>query len=482
MQGTRSSILYRGSNGQPLSIRDDRKIASGGEGSVYALDEFPDRVAKVYHRPSTSIGAKLTLMVDNPPNMSECDGHVSIAWPLDTLHSALPANTANTAGFLMHKISSSTKEVSQCYIPQDRRQYFPHYTYRHLCTVAVNIAIAVGAVHAQGHVIGDINESNIMVNDNGLVTLIDTDSFQVINRSNGTVHRSRVGKPDYTPPELQGHRFDSVDREQYHDLFGLGVIIYQLLMEGWHPYAGRFTGPGEDPAIESNIERGHFIHSENRDVPLVDTPASMPWLMLDESIRTRFRECFDTGYKQPRARPTAYLWEEEIAKAVVSLTECTQSSRHQYFEHTASCPWCERRNRLGGRDLSFPEFSGASPEPLIMREKTLPQSPVFKSQSEHKTPTQGWSTISGISLPSDPRSAWSALLFIIVVLSLVTWGVASLVNFLESDPFGPDGPVSHCCRRWLRATLAPATPFFARSCTGGRCFAAYGDADSHSNR
>ena len=284
MQGARSRILYRRSNGQSLSIRDDNLLGSGGEGSIYSLGELPDLVAKVYHSPSRSIGAKLTLMVDNPPTMPERDGHVSIAWPLDTLHSALPASPSNTVGFLMRRISSM-QEVSQCYNPAARKRNFPHYTYRHLCAVAINIATAVDAVHGRNYVIGDINESNILINDSGLMTLIDTDSFQVIDQSDGTIYRSPVGKPEYTPPDLQGHSFDAVDRSQYHDRFGLGVIIFQLLMEGRHPYAGR-----------------RIVH-------------------------------------------------------------------HLYIRHNPTCPWCDRRDMLRGRD----PFSGRSgPEPLLMRGATGP--------------------------------------------------------------------------------------------------------------
>ena len=57
------------------------------------------------------------------------------------------------------------------------------------------------ALHERGYVVGDVNESNILVNRGALVTLIDTDSFQV--RSAEQVYRCRVGKPEYTPPELQ---------------------------------------------------------------------------------------------------------------------------------------------------------------------------------------------------------------------------------------------------------------------------------------
>ena len=447
MQGARSRILYRRSNGQPLSIRDDNLLGSGGEGSIYTLDELPDLVAKVYHSPSGTIGAKLVLMVDNPPTMPERDGHVSIAWPLDTLHSALPASANNTAGFLMHKISSM-QPVTSAYNPAARKRNFPHFTYRHLCAVAINIATAVNAVHDRNYVIGDINESNIMVNANGLVTLIDTDSFQVIDRSDGTVHRSPVGKPEYTPQELQGHSFDAVDRNQYHDRFGLGVIIFQLLLEGRHPYIGKYTGLGEPPAIEVSIARGSFIHSESRAVPLVDGPGYMPWETLDESIRNLFGLCFETGHDNQIVRPTAYEWEEELTRAFSSLVTCSQNPHHMCFAHNPYCPWCERMN-MRGQD----SFSGRSgPEPLLMQagvdanQYAVSPGSIGQSSALISPPTQPAPQLPPqvasrrLHMPSNRRQAWAALLLIVGLISFVIWGVSGIVEYFNSNPIGPFGP------------------------------------------
>ncbi len=365
MPGAQTAVLYRRSNGQPLSILDDNLIGSGGEGSIYTLDERPDLVAKVYHSPSGTIGAKLALMVDNPPNMPALGGHVSIAWPLDTLHSALPVSAGNTVGFLMHKISSM-QPVTSAYNPAARKRNFPHYTYKHLCAVAINIAIVVDAIHDRNYVIGDINESNIMVSADGLVTLIDTDSFQVFDQSDGTIYRSPVGKPEYTSPDLQGHRFDQVDRDVYHDRFGLGVIIYQLLLEGIHPYQGRWTGSGEPPAIEGNIASGYFLYSQNKSVPLVEGPGFMPRHALDASIGNLFGLCFETGHDRRTIRPAPDMWEQTITQAVGSLAACPKNSQHLFFRHSPACPWCERRTMRRGRD-PFPDYSGSVLEPLIMR-------------------------------------------------------------------------------------------------------------------
>ena len=471
MRNAGTDILYRRSNGQSLSIRGDSRIGSGGEGVIYALRELPDLVAKVYHTPDEVIGAKLALMVDNPPEMPARNDHVSIAWPLDTLHRELPASQENTVGYLMHKISSM-EPVNRCYSPLARRRKFSHFTYRHLCAIAINIAIAVDAIHAQNYVIGDLNETNILVNENGLVTLIDTDSFQVINPRDGTeVYRCPVGKPEYTPKELQGHSFDTVDREKPHDQFGLGVIIFQLLMEGRHPYTGRYLGEGEPPAIEDNIARGYFLHSENRAVPYVDGPGYMPWPSLDGSVRDLFRLCFETGHDRSIVRPTPYMWEETVTQAARSLETCRQNPQHLYFRHNRSCPWCERSDLLGGRD-PFPGRAG--PEPFLMRSAATQSSPDVGRRKPSKpqprsTTSRRQSTVSQPPTPADksdsrtgirwwfvvPSAGATTVLVAVAVIALgvyqgwwvLPWERQPVAIPLETGPFvSVSAGLQHSCR------------------------------------
>ena len=357
------SVLYLGAGGQAVSIRDENLIGGGGEGSIYSLPELPDHVAKIYHNPSDSIRAKLALMVANPPNMPDTGDHVSITWPLDTLCSDPSRDPSSAVGYLMAKLGSSI-QVNQCFNPLARKRAAPHFTYKHLCAIAINIAIVVNAVHNGNYVIGDINESNFLVSDNGFVTLIDTDSFQVIDQSDGTIHRSPVGKPEYTPPELQGIAFRDTDRNQYHDRFGLGVLIFQLLLEGRHPYTGRYAGQGDPPATEDNIASGYFLHSESRAVPLAEGPGHLPFDTLDGPLQAIFRLCFDSGHDNNLVRPTPRQWEDAITASARNLSQCADNSDHLYFPHYPWCPWCERRDMLGGRE-PFPAVPGSGPQ--IMR-------------------------------------------------------------------------------------------------------------------
>ena len=363
MVASNVSVLYLGSNGYPVAIRDHNELGRGGEGAIYSLDEFPDHVAKVYHNPGDAIRAKLALMVANPPNMPDTGAHVSITWPRDTLCYDPNNAGATVVGYLMDKVSSS-RQVNQCFNPLARKQVAPHFTYRHLCAIAINIAIVVNAIHDGNYVIGDINESNFLVSDNGFVTLIDTDSFQVIDQTDGTVHRSPVGKPEYTPPELQGIAFGDTDRNQYHDRFGLGVLIFQLLMEGRHPYTGKYTGAGDPPPTEDNIASGYFLYSDTRSVPLEEALGYLPFDTLDESLQNTFKLCFDSGHDNELVRPTPRQWEDAITTATQSFTQCADNPAHQYFPHYPFCPWCDRRDLMGGRDAFTDAFG---PDAQVMR-------------------------------------------------------------------------------------------------------------------
>jgi DNA-binding helix-hairpin-helix protein with protein kinase domain len=51
--------------------------------------------------------------------------------------------------------------------------------------------------------VGDINPGNVVVSQQAVVKLIDSDSFQVA--LDGRVFRCEVGVAHFTPPELQGN-------------------------------------------------------------------------------------------------------------------------------------------------------------------------------------------------------------------------------------------------------------------------------------
>jgi DNA-binding helix-hairpin-helix protein with protein kinase domain len=87
------------------------------------------------------------------------------------------------------------------------------------------VAAIIQAIHAKGYVLGDIKLENILVNNRGLPTIIDTDSFQVSGSYSGKIYRCLVGSEGFTPAELIGVNIEG-DQTEVHDCFRLGVVIY----------------------------------------------------------------------------------------------------------------------------------------------------------------------------------------------------------------------------------------------------------------
>ncbi len=340
--------VLRQSTGQTFTLSDSLLIASGGEARIYTVPGEPLFVAKIYHKPSLERADKLRLMLAQPPaDPSTGQKHNSIAWPADLLRSAQFRNRVH--GFLMPRVTGM-RRVIDYFNPKTRRQECPLFNYFYLLRTARNLATAVRALHERGYVIGDVNESNILVSDRALVTLVDTDSFQVRAPEQGRVYRCRVGKPEFTPPELQGQNFSEMDRLPEHDLFGLGVVLFQLLMEGTHPFAGAYTGPGDPPPYEQRIAAGHFPHANRPGSPYNPSPAAPAFGWLHPLVQSLFVRCFQDGHENPNARPDAPAWQEMLEIAEKSLAVCPANEQHVYSNHLDACPWCQRAKQLGGRD------------------------------------------------------------------------------------------------------------------------------------
>ena len=235
--------------------------------------------------------------------------------------------------------------------PRRRAKALPRFDRRLAFQAAHNLAQIVGDLHAGGYVVGDLNESNALVTENARISLIDIDSFQVRIPTAGNVvtYRSLVGKPEYTPPELQGVNFRSVDRLYEHDRFALGVLIFQLLMEGNHPFSVRWQGRG-DPRLWSEPFGRECIHSHPR------------------RIRSRFRRVHRESRRlmqQPRicfgsalSRDVPALTLDQPATrgpvpaaAEKALAKCRKG--HRYATHLMTCPYCHASQNWTRKRASF---------------------------------------------------------------------------------------------------------------------------------
>lgn len=339
-------------HGRPLGLATP--LDRGGEAEIYRLSGSPFRVAKIYHAQHRTAERrrKLELMIADPPEDPEsARGHASIAWPTGLVVDGRGA----FLGFVMPGIdTAATRKLVDIY---NVSSYPKGLTWADLLLVARNLAVALAALHQKGYVVGDLNESNLLVASNDLITFVDCDSMQVRDAATGQVFRCPVGKAEYSPPELQGLSFGAVDRTPESDAWALAVMICQLLLLGRHPFAG-----GSSPRVEDNIQhRDSFLCVPGGQPPAGTPPSNvLPVRLLDLFVR-----CFREGHGEPRLRPTADAWADALDAAHRNLRTCQRSQVHRHSAHLVDCPWCRYEQDYGFDPFTWRwQQQAAAPRPI----------------------------------------------------------------------------------------------------------------------
>ena len=322
----------------PMDIGDP--VHEGGEGWICPVTGQPAKVAKIYKlQKQAGRETKLRWMVANAPNdPGHSIGHASIAWPETLLYDQY----STFIGYVMPRIVNA-RTLLQVFNPRLRAQLLTGCDGIFLHRAARNMAAAIGALHGRNYIIGDLNESNILVTHQALVTVIDIDSFQVKEEHDGQIifYPCPVGRPEYTPPELQGKRFKGEVRQPEQDAFALAVLIFQLLLGGSHPFRTIWLGNGNPPPIEEKIFLGLFPYAKATARGLVAPPPTLSLDILHPPLANLMLRCFVDGHDNPKKRPLPAEWENTLKEAEKNLRNCT--NQHVYAGHLIKCPQCGAR-------------------------------------------------------------------------------------------------------------------------------------------
>lgn len=300
----------------------EKAFASGGEGSLYKIispNAYKNSVAKIYHPPkrNTIRQEKINYLLEYPPIQSQTGTttwHPVLVWPQDILYNS----KGEFVGLVMplvkgHKLEILCSNKLPKALQNSSWNRFSFGTKNALnarLKLCYNIAAAIHDVHStKEYILIDLKPDNVMVRPDGIVSLVDMDSVEVV-KDRQTLYEAPVATPEYTPPEnyLKNLDYDPTQEEAW-DRFSMGVIFYKLLL-GIHPFAASCQAPFDmATSLHQKIEHGLFVHDNSKkDLFLTIPQPHQNFWDLEEGVQALFIRCFVAGHQNPSLRPSAEEW------------------------------------------------------------------------------------------------------------------------------------------------------------------------------
>lgn len=346
--------LYFLENGQKIDIYISSTTlgSPGGQGSVYKVDtsKYSDYCVKIYHSTSTWDPARIKYMIENQPQLLySAQLRFKICWPL---HLVYNSSTGLAVGYMMPLAfpqSQTLKILNSTHLKKTMREEFPNdqgwWKYDRAdkkgmvnrFKIINNIAVAISYIHEINHyVIGDIKPENILSTHDGMISIIDTDSFQI---SDGTqmLFKGAAVTTEYFAPESYLRISNNLPLTISNDLFAIAICFYKMLI-GCHPYAGMIQQPPYDKGsdLEYQIKNGLFAFGDKMNY-LRATPIDVHkyFNLLPDRVQNLFRRAFSSSNTHHRATTIEWL---KVLEDVINDSSLVKGNAISFKKSTTYIP------------------------------------------------------------------------------------------------------------------------------------------------
>ena len=181
-----------------------------------------------------------------------------------------------------------------------------------------NILIPIHLLHlTERYVLKDFKPSNVLITQDGKVTIVDMDSVQ-ISENGKLLYPGTAGTSDYIPPEFYkygiGKNKDDILTVAW-DRFALGVVFYQVLF-GLHPYVVTpyVSSASNTNEIFQNISNDLFPFGANSSKIKSYPELHKRFTVLPLPIQRLFLRTFSLDYNN---RPGAEEWGKIIHEIMI---------------------------------------------------------------------------------------------------------------------------------------------------------------------
>lgn len=291
-----------------FELSKDEKIGEGATAIVYKVNyKNQTWAAKIFKAEQKLNSLKLKAMLEHQPDdlSVNIDGEefIQYTWVKYVINNGV----GKVIGFMMPYVDhDETYSLDTFYDPVLSKRLKPKdlaLTLR--IQLAINLCELIDNLHKNKNYFVDIKPQNIKVyKKNHKVVLLDCDGYS-INNSNGSPNRfdAELISTDYIAPEVTREKLMPGTLGLQQDLYGLAVILFQLLNRGTHPFQGITTD--KNISASTNDERaslGLYAYGLNENWKVKPRSQSIHDLFLDET-----RVLFDKSFKT-ESRTTAEGW------------------------------------------------------------------------------------------------------------------------------------------------------------------------------
>lgn len=341
----------------------------GGAGRIYALKGDRQSVIKLYHNAKIagSYRDKIRAMLEHPPVLPpiEEDGrrYVQIAWPQAAVHDG----AGHFRGFVMPFIDLSEAAPLETLLVRALRQHhgLPE-NYANRLYAAQNLAAAIAELHRLGHHVIDLKPQNLSIYKRSMyVAVLDCDGLS-IDGGEGRRFPALQYTDGYRAPEAVSKDLAPDELGEDQDRFALGVILFQLMNDGIHPFQGVPRRKGQSlGTLQERINAGLYPYGRGKARRQSPSPGSLHGSFEDETLEL-FRRTFATKY-----RPRAGEWRDHIRGLIAGdvLTRCAKNpAEHAHF--SKGCGLCARDARTAGRLKEAQERRARGPATARKKRRT----------------------------------------------------------------------------------------------------------------
>lgn len=354
--------VYLGRGESRRMLRLGALLGEGASGKVYGAGG--GLAAKLYHGPEEArrYEAKIEAMLAKPPELPPAAHggahYPQIAWPTAKLHD----RAGKFIGFLMPEVDFARSTSLVNLLQKNSRKLegiSDYYGYRVL--VARNLASVFAELHRAGHHMIDMKPANLRFYPAvSWMAVVDADGFSIAG-TNGRIGALQLSD-EYIAPESWKRKPAELGLGQ--DLFALAAIIFQLLNNGVHPFAGTVTGSAATD-LQARIVEGLYPYAIAPRAGLRPSTAS-----IHRMFRRATREMFDAAFLTLE-RPSAAEWRDHLDLLVAQLTPCSaRPDEHVHFG--AGCGFCGHQARVDAVRGSLRRTAPPRRPPLSPARQVLP--------------------------------------------------------------------------------------------------------------